>query len=90
MLDLARWAGIWGHTAPEKEMPPPFFDPEVSAEVVGNLLFGIWESDGWLSREQTGGLRCGFSTTSEQLAHQTPLAPAPLGRRQLGAVGTSE
>jgi recombination protein RecA len=70
LLALARWAGIWGHTAPEKKIPAPFFDADVSAEVVGNLLFGIWESDGWVSREQTGGLRCGFGTTSEQLARQ--------------------
>ena len=70
LLALARWAGIWGHTAPEKKIPAAFFDANVSAEVVGNLLFGIWETDGWVSREQTGGLRCGFTTTSEQLAHQ--------------------
>ncbi|HEX2064543.1 MAG TPA: intein-containing recombinase RecA [Acidimicrobiales bacterium] len=70
LLALARWAGIYGHRAPEKRIPAPFFDPTVSAEVVGNLLFGIWESDGWISREQTGSLRVGFSTTSEQLAHQ--------------------
>ncbi|MGH8930403.1 MAG: LAGLIDADG family homing endonuclease [Egibacteraceae bacterium] len=70
VLALARWAGIWGHLAPEKRIPPAFFDPEASADVVGNLLMGIWESDGWLSREQTGGIRCGFVTTSEQLAWQ--------------------
>jgi len=28
------------------------------------------ETDGYVSREQTGGLRVGFSTTSEQLAQQ--------------------
>ncbi len=38
--------------------------------VVGNLLFGLFESDGHVTREQTGGLRVGFTTTSEQLAHQ--------------------
>jgi intein/homing endonuclease len=37
---------------------------------VSNLLFGIFESDGWVSREQTGAIRCGFTTTSEQLARQ--------------------
>jgi hypothetical protein len=42
----------------------------VSAEVIANLLFGIWESDGFVSREQTGGIRCGFATTSEQLVRQ--------------------
>jgi intein/homing endonuclease len=42
----------------------------VSASVLGNLIFGLFESDGYLSREQTGGIRLGFSTTSEQLAHQ--------------------
>jgi recombination protein RecA len=70
LLTLARWAGIWGHTAPEKRIPGPFFAPDVSAEVIANLLFGLWETDGWISREQTGGLRCGFCTTSEQLANQ--------------------
>ncbi len=70
VLELARWGGIWGHLAPSKCIPPAFFDPEVSAEVVGNLLFGIWESDGYISREQTGGIRIGFTTTSEQLAWQ--------------------
>src|SRR5262249_25449551 len=44
--------------------------PDVSADVIGNLLFGIWESDGYVSREQAGGVRCGFTTTSEQLARQ--------------------
>ncbi|MGH9061128.1 MAG: LAGLIDADG family homing endonuclease, partial [Acidimicrobiales bacterium] len=70
LLELTRWAGIHGHRAPGKRIPPAFFSPEVSAEVVANLLFGIWESDGLVSREQTGGIRVGFATTSEQLAHQ--------------------
>jgi recombination protein RecA len=70
LLALARWAGIWGHTASEKRIPKPFFAPSVSSDVIGSLLFGLWETDGWISREQTGGLRCGFCTTSEQLAHQ--------------------
>ena len=42
----------------------------MSAEVIGNLIFGLFESDGYVSREQTGGIRTGFSTTSEQLAYQ--------------------
>jgi recombination protein RecA len=70
VLELCRWAGIYGHLAWEKKIPEAFFDPEVSAEVVGNLLFGLLETDGYVSREQTGGLRAGFTTTSEQLAHQ--------------------
>jgi recombination protein RecA len=70
VLALARWAGIWGHLAPTKRIPPAFFAPDVSADVVANLIFGIFESDGWVSREQTGGVRCGFTTTSEQLARQ--------------------
>ncbi|HZD71010.1 MAG TPA: intein-containing recombinase RecA [Actinomycetes bacterium] len=70
LLALARWAGIWGHLAPTKRIPAPFFASDASAEVVGNLLFGIFESAGWISREQTGGIRCGFTTTSEQLARQ--------------------
>ena len=70
VLALARWAGIWGHLAPEKRIPAALLAPDVSAEVLGNLVLGIWESDGWISREQTGGLRLGFATTSEQLAWQ--------------------
>jgi recombination protein RecA len=70
VLELCRWAGIYGCLAPTKVIPPAFFAPDVSAEVVGNLIFGIFETDGYVSREQTGGLRVGFSTTSEQLAQQ--------------------
>jgi recombination protein RecA len=70
VLDLCRWAGIYGHLAPQKRIPRSFFAADVAAEVVANLLFGIWESDGYVSREQTGGIRLGFTTTSEQLAHQ--------------------
>jgi recombination protein RecA len=70
LLALCRWAGLDGHLAPTKCVPPAFFNDGVSAEVVGNLLFGIFESDGWVSREQTGNLRVGFTTTSWQLAQQ--------------------
>jgi recombination protein RecA len=70
VLELCRWAGIYGHLAPEKKLPPAFFAPEISAEIVGNLIFGLLETDGYVSREQTGGLRVGFAITSEQLAHQ--------------------
>src|SRR5262249_22795183 len=69
-LALCRWAGIDGHLAPTKRLPPAFFDNDVSADVIANLLFGVFESDGWVSREQTGGLRVGFTTTSQQLANQ--------------------
>jgi recombination protein RecA len=70
VIDLCRWAGIWGHLAPTKRVPEAFFAPEVSAEVVGNLLFGLFETDGWVGRERAGALRVGYATTSEQLAHQ--------------------
>ncbi len=70
LLALTRWAGIHGHIAPEKRIPPAFLALDVSAEVVGNLVFGIFETDGYISREQSGGIRCGFTTTSEQLAQQ--------------------
>jgi recombination protein RecA len=70
VLELCRRAGIYGCLAPTKKVPPAFFAPGVSAEVVSNLVFGYFESDGYVSREQTGGIRVGFSTTSEQLAWQ--------------------
>ena len=60
-----------GGVADVPPIPAAFFDPEVSAEVVANLLAGIWESCGDVTLERTGGgVRCGFTTTSEQLAHQ--------------------
>jgi recombination protein RecA len=70
VLELARRAGIWGHLAPEKRMPADFFAPDLDAEVAANLVFGLLESDGYVTKEQTGGLRVGYTTTSEQLAHQ--------------------
>jgi recombination protein RecA len=70
VLELCRRAGIFGYLAPMKKVPSEFFAPEVSAEVIGNLIFGYFESDGYVSREQTGGIRIGFTTTSEQLAQQ--------------------
>jgi recombination protein RecA len=70
LLELCRWAEIDGHLAPTKKIPAAFFGGEVSESVVGNLVFGLFETDGWVSREQTGGLRIGYTTTSEQLAHQ--------------------
>jgi len=70
VVELCRWAGIYGCLAPTKAIPAAFFAPDVSAEVVGNLIFGMFETDGYVSREQTGGIRAGFTTTSEQLAHQ--------------------
>ncbi|CAN5861334.1 intein-containing recombinase RecA [soil metagenome] len=70
LLELTRWAGIYGCLAPAKRIPAHFFAPDIAQDVLANLLFGIFESDGWVAREQTGALRCGFSTTSEQLAWQ--------------------
>jgi recombination protein RecA len=70
VLELCRWAGIYGCLAPAKKIPPALFASDVSADVVSNLIFGIFETDGYVSREQTGGLRVGFATTSEQLAQQ--------------------
>ena len=70
VLDLCRQAGIHGKLAWEKTIPNWFFEPGIAADIVANLLFGLLESDGWVSREQTGALRVGYATTSEQLAHQ--------------------
>ncbi|GAB3801900.1 intein-containing recombinase RecA [Micromonospora zhanjiangensis] len=70
LLALCRRAGIYGKLAWEKGIPVEFFHPQLSRDVAGNLLFGLFESDGWVSREQTGAVRVGYTTTSEQLAHQ--------------------
>ncbi|MGH3888597.1 MAG: intein-containing recombinase RecA [Pseudonocardiaceae bacterium] len=70
VLQLCRQTGIWGKLAPEKQVPPSFFTPNVSTDVVANLLFGLFETDGYVSREQVGGIRVGYTTTSAQLAQQ--------------------
>jgi recombination protein RecA len=70
VLELCRQAEIFGFLAPAKKAPTVLFRPGISAEVVGNFIFGYFETDGYVSREQTGGIRVGFSTTSEQLAEQ--------------------
>ncbi len=70
LIELCRSAGIYGKLAWEKSLPNYLFAADVSARVVANVVFGIFETDGWVSREQTGALRVGFTTTSEQLAHQ--------------------
>jgi len=70
VLELTRWAGVQGHLAWEKRLPSAFFADGIDPHVVSEVLFGLWETDGWISREQSGGIRVGFVTTSEQLAHQ--------------------
>ena len=70
VLALCRRAGVHGKLALGKNDSGLSVRVRNRADVVGNLLFGLLESDGWVSREQTGALRVGFSTTSEQLAHQ--------------------
>ena len=57
VIELCRWAGIYGCLAPEKKLPAAFFAPDISSEVISNVIFGIFETDGYVSREQTGGIR---------------------------------
>jgi recombination protein RecA len=70
LLKLCREAGIYGKLAWEKTAPAYFFQHDISAEVVANLIFGLLESDGHIGKEQSGAIRVGFTTTSEQLAQQ--------------------
>ena len=72
VLELCRQAGIWGERAPEKQIPSLFFAQDISAEVLSNLLCGLFETGGCVSRDQTGEIRVGYWTTSEQLARQLP------------------
>ena len=67
---LGSLIGDGGHLAPEKRVPAAFFAPDVSEKVLANLVFGLLETDGWVSRERTGAIRVGYTTSSEQLAHQ--------------------
>ncbi|MDQ3404113.1 MAG: intein-containing recombinase RecA [Actinomycetota bacterium] len=70
LLQLCREFGIWQTLAYDKKLAPVFFDADISADIVANLIFGLFETDGHASREATGGIRVGFTTTSEQLAQQ--------------------
>ena len=70
LLDLVRRAGIWGKLAWEKTIPVWMFTDGIDPTIPANLLFGLLESDGHVSSERTGATRVGFTTTSEQLAHQ--------------------
>ncbi|MBV9487410.1 MAG: recombinase RecA, partial [Frankiaceae bacterium] len=70
VLALCREAGIYGKLAWEKTLPLSLLSQDVAEDLVANLVFGLFETDGWVSREQTGALRVGYTTTSEQLAHQ--------------------
>jgi recombination protein RecA len=51
-------------------VPAYFFEPDASADVVANLISGLLENDGYVTNEQAGSIRVGFTTTSEQLAQQ--------------------
>ena len=51
-------------------VPAYFFQPDTSADVVANLIFGLLENDGYVTKEQAGSIRVGFTTTSQQLAQQ--------------------
>jgi protein RecA len=63
-------ARMLGSQIGEGTIPAEFFASDVSSELIGNLLFGLLETDGYVSAEQTDAIRVGFTTTSEQLAHQ--------------------
>ncbi|HEY3810857.1 MAG TPA: intein-containing recombinase RecA [Acidimicrobiales bacterium] len=68
---FVRSMGIYGSTAPEKRIPASFFAPDIAEEVVANLLFGLWETDGWVNKKvANAGVRVGFTTSSPQLAQQ--------------------
>jgi recombination protein RecA len=70
LLALCRRAGIYGKLAWEKTIPAEMFGADVSRDVIGNLLFGLLETDGYVSVEPSGAIRVGFTTTSQQLAQQ--------------------
>jgi recombination protein RecA len=70
LLSLARRAGIWGKLAWEKNIPSWMFTDDIDPAIPAHLLFGLLESDGYVSAERTGAVRVGFTTTSEQLAQQ--------------------
>ncbi|MDI3314424.1 MAG: intein-containing recombinase RecA [Mycobacterium sp.] len=70
VLDLCQQAGVSGKPASERTIPHWFFGPDIAADIVGNLLFGLFEGGGQVGRGHAGALLAGYTTTSEQLAHQ--------------------
>jgi recombination protein RecA len=70
VLDLCRRSGIWGKLAPQKQLPEWCFAADTASPVLANMMFGLFETDGWVGREQTGAIRVGYVTTSSQLAQQ--------------------
>jgi len=70
LLALCREQGIWGKLAFEKTIPKVFFDPEIKEELVSNLIFGLLETDGWVTEEKTGSIRVGYGSVSPQLVMQ--------------------
>lgn len=91
ILKLVKEYGIFGHLAPTKRVPSIFFRDDISEELVKNLIFGLWETDGWVSHEQgNGSIRCGLQTTSRQLAYQLHFlllkwgVTSSIGRREPG------
>ena len=70
VLELARRAGIWGKLAWEKSLPAEVFQPELARDVAANMIFGLLESDGYVSLDTGGCPRVGFTTTSAALAEQ--------------------
>ena len=70
VVDLAQRAGVAGQVGADRRIPPAFFASDTSAEIVANLLSGLWETTGWVRNDYRWGTRCGFTTTAEHLAWQ--------------------
>jgi recombination protein RecA len=69
VLELARRAGLWDLMPSEARVPAELMGHDVSEAVVSNLVFGLLETTGRLTRHHDDvGLV--FTTPSEQLAHQ--------------------
>jgi recombination protein RecA len=70
LLQLCHSSGVWGKPAWEKQIPAPFFAPDVSAEMVASMLFGLFETNGWVDGGRVRKIRLGYEVGSEQLANQ--------------------
>jgi len=70
LLQLCHSLGAWGKPAREKQIPAPFFGSDVSAEMVASVLFGLFETAGWVDGRRNRTIRLGYEVGSKQLANQ--------------------
>jgi recombination protein RecA len=70
ILQLCHSSGVGAKPASARQIPAPFFAPDVSAEMGAGVLFGLFETAGWVGGRRNHTIRLGYEVESEQLANQ--------------------